>query len=346
MTSEEFRNNPMFLRNQFETDGVFEMPKIRKDEISLENIALVGYDKLSDNKTDRIVHFFLDDYKFEVMWNDPEPRIERLKKYKAVLAPNYSLYTEMPLSLKIYNTFKSRWCGAYLQSKGITVIPTVAWGEPDTFWFCFDGIAKGSTVAVSTLGVRTEKSLFMQGYNEMLRRIHPEAVICYGEPFDEMKGNIIVIDYAETNNFNRKSYDLYTPYVKHFIRYIECEKGMGAAYKRESNSSVGQNQKIQIKRKEDFSQNVVDSYDKYTKHKWKGTYEGQSPGTRAGSKWNNNPPQLPQFDDAGKTITYREFDVNNKLPGKLRDAERFVRSSDGRVYYTPDHYSTFYEIIE
>ena len=49
MTSEEFRNNPMFLRNQFETDGVFEMPKIKKDEISLENIALVGYDKLSDN---------------------------------------------------------------------------------------------------------------------------------------------------------------------------------------------------------------------------------------------------------------------------------------------------------
>ena len=83
MTSEEFRNNPMFLRNQFETDGVFEMPKIKKDEISLENIALVGYDKLSDNKTERIVHFFLDDYKFEVIWNDPEPRIERLKKYKA-----------------------------------------------------------------------------------------------------------------------------------------------------------------------------------------------------------------------------------------------------------------------
>ena len=230
MTSEEFRNNPMFLRNQFETDGVFEMPKIRKDEISLENIALVGYDKLSDNKTDRIVHFFLDDYKFEVMWNDPEPRIERLKKFKAVLAPNYSLYTEMPLSLKIYNTFKSRWCGAYLQSKGIKVIPTVAWGEPDTFWFCFDGIAKGSTVAVSTLGVRTEKNLFLQGYNEMLRKIRPEAIIYYGEPFDEMKGNIIVIDYAETNNLNSKSLNDGT-YIKKTTGYaFPCsEKGMGSA---------------------------------------------------------------------------------------------------------------------
>ena len=113
------------------------------------------------------------------------------------------IYSEMPLSLKVYNTFRSRWCGAYLQSKGIKVIPTVAWGEPNTFWFCFDGIEKGSTVAVSTLGVRTEKTLFMQGYDEMLRKIKPSTIICYGKPFDEMKGEIIEVDYAEVNNLNK-----------------------------------------------------------------------------------------------------------------------------------------------
>lgn len=230
MTSEKFRTNPMFLRNQFKGDGVFEIPKIEKDEIDLENIALIGYDKLSENETDKIVHFFLDDYKFEVMWNDPEPRIEKLKRYKAVLAPNYSVYTEMPLSLKVYNTFRSRWCGAYLQSKGITVIPTVAWGEPNTFWFCFDGIAKGSIVAVSTLGVRKEKSLFMQGYNEMIRKIKPEAIICYGQPFEEMKGKIIPVDYAETNNLKSKA-NSDGIYIKKITGYILpfSEKGMGGA---------------------------------------------------------------------------------------------------------------------
>lgn len=54
----------------------------------------------------------------------------------------------------------------------------------------------------------------------------------------------------------------------------------------------------------------------------------QAAGTKAGSKWNNKPPQLPQTDNNGKPITYQEFDVNNKLPGSLRDAERFVRGSD------------------
>lgn len=250
MTSEEFRNNPMFLRNQFTGDGVFEMPKLRKDEINLERITLIGYDKLCENETDKIVHFFLDDYKFEVMWNDPEPRIERLKQYAAVLSPNYSIYSEMPLSLKVYNTFRSRWCGAFLQSKGIKVIPSVAWGEPNTFWFCFDGIEKGSSIAVSTLGVRTEKSLFMQGYDEMLRKIKPTAIICYGKPFDEMKGNIIEVDYSEVNNLKKNSpydravslasaqYDSKSnTYIKNICGYICVDKGMGSAGGSESSNS-------------------------------------------------------------------------------------------------------------
>ena len=228
MTSEKFRTNPMFLRNQFKGDGVFEIPKIEREEIELENVELVGYDRLSEKGTDKIVHLFLDDYKFEAIWNDPESRIDRLKNYKAVLAPNFSVYTEMPLSLKVYNTFRSRWCGAYFQSKGIKVIPTVAWGEPSTFWFCFDGLTQGSVVAVSTVGVRKEKTLFMQGYNELIRRIKPKAVICYGEPFEEMQGKIIKVDYAKTNNLNQKcQIDSFN--IKKTCGYVCYEKGVGFA---------------------------------------------------------------------------------------------------------------------
>lgn len=150
------------------------------------------------------------------------------------------MYTEMPLSIKVYNTFRSRWCGAYMQDKGIKVIPTVSWGEPNTFWFCFDGIPKGSVVAVSTIGVRKEKSLFMQGYEEMMRKIKPQAVNCYGEPFEEMKGKIIKVDYAQTNNY-KKYYTLQTEprlttetnvfdmHIKRAFGYVSTEKGRGSA---------------------------------------------------------------------------------------------------------------------
>ncbi len=37
----------------------------------------------------------------------------------------------------------------------------------------------------------------------MLRRIRLEAFICYGKPFEEMKGRIIAVDYAETNRLSK-----------------------------------------------------------------------------------------------------------------------------------------------
>ena len=89
----------------------------------------------------------------------------------------------------------------FLASKGIRVIPTVSWGLPPTFDFCFEGIEKGSCVAVSTYMVSEhdnhsdQKEFFMTGYNEMLKRIEPEYIICYHEPFPEMEGNIIYVNY-------------------------------------------------------------------------------------------------------------------------------------------------------
>lgn len=226
MKSVDFRNDPMFLRNQFARDGTFEMPVIKKTKLSLDNIEFIGYDKLNEGQTEKIVHFFLDDYKFEVLWKDPEPRIEKLKEYRAVLSPQFSMYTEMPVAVQIYQVFKSRWSGAYFQSKGLKVIPSLVWGEADTFWFSFDGIDPGSVVAVSTVGMRTEKQLFMAGYKEMLRRIKPQAIICYGEPFEEMEGKLIVVDYAKTNNLTAEK-----TFTKHITKYIHgcIEKGGGSA---------------------------------------------------------------------------------------------------------------------
>ena len=43
----------------------------------------------------------------------------------------------------------------------------------------------------------------MLGYNEMLGGIKPSKIICYGKPFDEMKGDIIEVDYGETNNLSK-----------------------------------------------------------------------------------------------------------------------------------------------
>ncbi|WP_040774647.1 ribonuclease domain-containing protein [Nocardia pneumoniae] len=66
-----------------------------------------------------------------------------------------------------------------------------------------------------------------------------------------------------------------------------------------------------------------------------------APGTKGGERWMNRGGDLPATDAAGKPITYREWDVNPKQPGRSRDAERIVTGSDGSAWYTGDHYKTF-----
>ena len=40
MKSVDFRNDPMFLRNQFARDGTFEMPVIKKTKLDLDDMSL------------------------------------------------------------------------------------------------------------------------------------------------------------------------------------------------------------------------------------------------------------------------------------------------------------------
>lgn len=89
----------------------------------------------------------------------------------------------------------SRWCGAFWQDQGLIVIPTISWSTPESYDFCFDAVEQGSIVAIGMIGCKRSKEEFLAGYNEMIKRIQPTAIICFGKPFAEMQGNIIVVDY-------------------------------------------------------------------------------------------------------------------------------------------------------
>lgn len=207
MTSKKMRDNPLFMRNNLETMGKWGLPLIKKQEFSFDNIMLVACsdtrtnDK-EENKT-KGVHFFVDDYRFQGIYDNPERTLTRYSQYSFLLSPDFSTYTDMDLWRQLESVAKNRWVGAYWQSKGLTVIPTISWGFSQSYEFCFDGVEKGSTVAVGMIGCKQSKLNFMRGYNEMLRRIEPEKIICFGDPFAEMQGNIIAVDYRESRKVVR-----------------------------------------------------------------------------------------------------------------------------------------------
>lgn len=147
-----------------------------------------------------IAHFYYDDFKFIKAWRQPDAYVEPLKRFKAVVAPDFSLYTDFPVALQILSCYRRQWIGAYWQSLGIDVIPDIVWGEEESYWFCFDGIPKNSTVAVSSVGVKRDRlwngeadDLFRKGYNEMMNRLEPETVLFYGDMIEGLDGNIIRI---------------------------------------------------------------------------------------------------------------------------------------------------------
>lgn len=206
MTSKNFRNDPLFLRNEFETEGRWGFPIIKKQQLDINNLELISCSDVSkkdDKNLHKGVHFFVDDFRFETIYNHPEKALERYGKYSFLLTPDYSLYAEMDPWRQIESVGKARWVGAKWQSRGKTVIPTVSWGLARSFEFCFDGIQKNSIVAVGMIGCKRNKSDFLKGYYQMLTKIEPEAIICLGNPFDEMDGNIIPVDYLKSRKVVR-----------------------------------------------------------------------------------------------------------------------------------------------
>lgn len=129
------------------------------------------------------LHFYLDDYRFENAWFSPERLLPRVLAVGAALTPDFSVWRDIPRATQIWNTYRSRWCGAYWQSHGVHVIPTVGWGAPDTFDFCFDGIPENSVVSISDVGMREvelDKYLFRLGVEEMIARTRPKLIVAYG----------------------------------------------------------------------------------------------------------------------------------------------------------------------
>lgn len=196
----------MFLRNQFEPSGRWKYPTIRKQPLVSGDIDLISCSDTRKNdtvNTAKGVHFFVDDYRFEDIYRHPERTVEKYRQYRFVLTPDFSIYSDMPDWRQIESIGKARWCGAWWQAQGLIVYPTVAWGLFPSYEFCYDGIEEGCVVAIGMIGCKHERGAFLRGYERMLEKIKPEAVICFGSPYPEMKGQIIPVGYTNSRKVVR-----------------------------------------------------------------------------------------------------------------------------------------------
>lgn len=155
------------------------------------NYAMTAKDRKSKG-----IHFYVDDYQFQRVWNDPDRYMRLLSEFGAVTTPDFSQYTDMPVAMRLYNHYRKHWLGAYWQMHGLTVIPTICWSDPESYEWCFDGEPTNSIISISSVGTqkrRESKELFAQGCREAIKRLNPSEILWYGKVPDEFDWNVIRI---------------------------------------------------------------------------------------------------------------------------------------------------------
>lgn len=184
-------------RMVFDGVGEYGMPTLEPVDFDGDTEFIpFNFAATSKDREKKSIHFFIDDYQFIRLWNDPDRYIPMLQQFQYVFTPDFSLYTDFPKAVQIFNHYRKHWIGAYMQMYWVKVIPTIAWSTEDSYSWCFDGEPTGGTVAVSSVGCMQNKKsreLFLAGYKEMVKKLHPTKIIFYGQIPEECTGNIVRI---------------------------------------------------------------------------------------------------------------------------------------------------------
>ena len=79
--------------------GKYDIPKIEPVmAYPCGDFVPMNYAMTEHHPKSKIVHCFVDDYQFVRYWNAPDKYIPKLSKFAAVCAPDFSMYTDMPLA--------------------------------------------------------------------------------------------------------------------------------------------------------------------------------------------------------------------------------------------------------
>lgn len=192
----------------YEGLGEYDIPEIEpfKGKVDVKGWLSFNYCKQLEYCTENTgCFFYIDDYQFETLWNHPNKYIENLRKCGAVISPDFSVYTDFPKAIQIYNVYRNLWLTKFYQDRGVKMIPNVTWSisedENDYLWElnCYP---KNSVIAVSIIGGLKFKETFIKNYDRMLEILKPSKILIFSMSDNpcELKGNV---EYIRIRRFKK-----------------------------------------------------------------------------------------------------------------------------------------------
>lgn len=128
------------------------------------------------------VHFFEDDCVIERFWHNPKAYIEKLRKFRGVTGPDFSVGWNFPKPIKRYNHFRNSVCSHWLHHQGITVIPQ-ARCERDDYLEVLSGFPKHSTIAIGARAMVRDvrdRAVLKESVRLTVDYLDPSHVAWYG----------------------------------------------------------------------------------------------------------------------------------------------------------------------
>lgn len=176
-----------FNKAYFESENNFGFPTIPAftEKVSID--TFIDFDssrkiRSSRRKNIDCLHFFIDDYKFESVWNYPDRYISCFSDYKYCIGTDFSLYYDFPVSLQIFNKFRNHWLSAYFAVNGVDVIPDISVSTPDCWYWAFLGYPTESVLAFSDIGSSRDnysRDVLHKAYEEMIKRLSPIQILYF-----------------------------------------------------------------------------------------------------------------------------------------------------------------------
>jgi hypothetical protein len=204
---------------ELQSDGIFtqllsqdfELPEklifvpysqIRADgQLSYPNVSNIPLERT-------IIHFYLDDWRFESAWRSHTQTIQRLRQFHAVIAPDFSVHYNAQLPPNLFNVYRNRLITRHWQEYGLKVIYCLSWGLEDTFDYCFEGIPQHSILSIKSCSQYIYKEIqdaWMAGFIQLCEKLQPKQILCCNnllpQAFEYIKQRNYDINVIEFPNF-------------------------------------------------------------------------------------------------------------------------------------------------
>ena len=188
-----------FLVENATYEGMLEIPKIKPCR-ELPTKLILFSEAIHSTEYDAWVCFYEDDISFVRLWNNPKKYLPILKRYAGVIAPDFSLYRDMPLVMQYWNIYRSHAIATWLQDNGINVHANVRWGDKRTYDICCIGVPHKGIIAIGSHGcikLLEDRKYFVEGLDYVVKKLEPKVIIVYGAApdyiFDKYKQQGIVV---------------------------------------------------------------------------------------------------------------------------------------------------------